>query len=124
MNNGKVTGIGKLLRKTKLDELPQLFNILKGDMTFVGPRPDIPGYYDQLTGDDRRVLQLKPGLTSLAAIKYRNEDQLLKRREKPLEYNDNVLFPDKVRMNLEYLSKRSLAYDLKIIWLTLVSLFK
>lgn len=124
MKDGKVTRVGRILRKTKLDELPQLINILKGDMSFVGPRPDVPGYYDKLTGDDREVLKLKPGLTSLAAIKYRNEEQLLAVQRDPIHYNDNVIFPDKVKMNLEYLEKRSLFYDLKIILLTIKSLFK
>ncbi len=77
MHDGKVTKIGTFLRKFKIDELPQLINILKGEMSFVGPRPDLPGYYDQLIGDDRNVLELRPGLTSLAAIKYRNEEELL-----------------------------------------------
>lgn len=124
MKNGKVTKTGKILRRTKIDELPQLINILKGDMSFVGPRPDIPGYYDKLTGNDRKVLQLKPGLTSLAAIKYRNEEELLLRQSDPLRYNDEVIFPDKVKMNLEYVEKRGFIYDIKIILLTFKSLFK
>lgn len=124
MQNGKVTRLGEYLRKTKIDELPQLLNILKGEMSFVGPRPDVSGYYDRLKGDDRRVLNLKPGLTSLAAIKYRNEEQLLAQQSEPLKYNDEVIFPDKVKMNLEYLEKRNFFYDLKIILLTFQSLFK
>lgn len=123
MQEGKVTKIGKYLRKYKIDELPQLFNILKGDMSFVGPRPDVPGYYDQLEGEDRKVLTLKPGLTSLATIKYRHEEQLLAVQSNPLQYNDQYVFPDKVKMNLEYLEKRSLWYDIKIIGLTIKSLF-
>jgi lipopolysaccharide/colanic/teichoic acid biosynthesis glycosyltransferase len=123
MKNAKATRIGKLLRKTKIDELPQLFNILKGDMSFVGPRPDVLGYYYQLQGDDRRVLELKPGWTSLATIKYRKEEELLAHQEDPLLYNDQVIFPDKVKMNLEYLEKRSFWYDMKIICLTIKSLF-
>lgn len=124
MQNGKVTQIGKWLRKFKIDELPQLFNIIKGDMAFVGPRPDVPGYYDKLEGDDRRVLLLKPGLTSLAAIKYRNEEVLLAQQKNPLLYNDNVIFPDKIKMNLEYLENRSVMLDLKIMWLTVISVLK
>ena len=123
MKDGKVTSIGKILRKTKIDELPQLINIIKGDMSFVGPRPDVPGYYDVLKGEQRKVLVLKPGLTSLAAIKYRNEEQLLAQQVEPLLYNDTVIFPDKVNMNLDYLKKRSVGYDLKIIGLTIKSLF-
>jgi lipopolysaccharide/colanic/teichoic acid biosynthesis glycosyltransferase len=121
MQDGKITPVGKFLRKTKIDELPQLINILKGDMSFVGPRPDVPGYYDQLIGDDRKLLVLKPGLTSLAAIKYSNEEELLKTQTNPLLYNDQIIFPDKVKMNLEYLEKRSFWYDVKIILLTLKS---
>lgn len=124
MKDGQVTRVGKWLRKTKIDELPQLINIIKGDMNIVGPRPDVPGYYDQLTGTDRKLWGLKPGLTSLATIKYRHEEQLLAQQEHPQQYNDQVIFPDKVRMNLDYLEKRSFFYDIKIILLTLQSLFK
>jgi lipopolysaccharide/colanic/teichoic acid biosynthesis glycosyltransferase len=106
---------GKWMRKTKLDELPQLFNILKGEMSFVGPRPDIPGYYDVLEGNDRLILGLKPGLTSEAGIKYRNEDELLKNQQEPLKFNDEVLFPDKVKMNLEYYHQLSFETDMLIL---------
>lgn len=123
MHCGKVTGIGKFLRKYKIDELPQLFNILKGDMSFVGPRPDIPGYYDKLIGKDRGVLLLKPGLTSLSAIKYRNEEALLAQQANPNQFNNEIIFPDKVKMNLDYLEKRSFWYDINIIVLTIKSLF-
>ena len=88
-------------------------------MSFVGPRPDIPGYYDTLEGENRKILQLKPGLTSSASIKYANEDALLDQQENPLIYNDTVLFPDKVRMNLEYYYNHSFIGDLKIIWQTI-----
>lgn len=107
--------IGDWMRKTKLDELPQLFNILKGDMSLVGPRPDIPGYYDKLKGNDRLVLHLKPGLTSEAGLKYRNEEELLKQHENPLQYNDEVIFPDKVKMNLEYYHHLSFKKDVLIL---------
>ncbi|EAQ40272.1 sugar transferase [Dokdonia sp. MED134] len=123
MKDGRVTSLGKFLRKYKIDELPQLFNILKGDMSFVGPRPDIPGYYDKLIGKDRGVLLLKPGLTSLAAIKYRNEEALLARQVNPSKFNTEIIFPDKVKMNLDYLEKRSFWYDINIIVLTIKSLF-
>ncbi len=123
ISDGKISATGGFLRKSKLDELPQLINILKGDMAFVGPRPDLPGYYDRLVGTDRRVLQLRPGITSPAAIKYRNEEELLSQQVSPLEYNDQVIFPDKVRMNLAYLEKRSFWLDIKILIRTLTSLF-
>lgn len=109
------SSFGKWMRKTKLDELPQLFNILKGEMSFIGPRPDIKGYYDLLEGDDREVLNLKPGLISEAGFKYRHEDKILSLQENPLEYNDKILFPDKVKMNLEYFRNLSLKNDFKLI---------
>ena len=108
------------IRKSKFDELPQLFNVLLGNMSFVGPRPDIVGYYDQLKGEDRLILKLKPGITSEASIKYRNEEFILKNQNSPLEYNDNVIFPDKVKMNLEYYYNRSFFGDLKIIIKTFI----
>ena len=123
MNNGKITKEGHFLRKSKIDELPQLFNILIGDMSFVGPRPDVPGYYDVLRGTNREILNLKPGLTSLAALKYVNEEALLITKDNPQEYNDAVIFPDKVTMNLDYCKKKSLRYDLYIIGLTLKAIF-
>ncbi len=119
MKDGRVTSLGALLRKSKIDELPQLINIIKGDMAFVGPRPDVPGYYDKLQGDDRKILELKPGITSPAAIKYRDEEKLLAQQENPLQYNDTVIFPDKVRMNLQYLHDRSFSYDVQIMWRTI-----
>lgn len=113
------SSIGHWMRKTKLDELPQLFNILKGDMSLVGPRPDIPGYYDKLQGEYRNILLLKPGLTSEAGIKYRNEEKLLCTQENPLQYNDEVLFPDKMKMNLDYYNNLSFKKDTIILLKTL-----
>jgi lipopolysaccharide/colanic/teichoic acid biosynthesis glycosyltransferase len=110
-----VSRIGKILRNYKLDELPQLINVLKGEMSIVGPRPDIAGYYDALEGENRKILELKPGLTSLASLKYYNEDELLNQQEFPLQYNDAVLFPDKVQLNLHYYYHHSFCGDLKII---------
>jgi lipopolysaccharide/colanic/teichoic acid biosynthesis glycosyltransferase len=110
-----ISKIGAFLRKTKLDELLQLFNILIGDMSFVGPRPDIEGYYDLLKGEDRKVLALKPGLTSEASLKYSNEEYLLAQQENPLQYNDEIIFPDKIKMNLHYLENQNFMLDLKII---------
>jgi lipopolysaccharide/colanic/teichoic acid biosynthesis glycosyltransferase len=114
----------KLLRKTKMDELPQLINIIKGDMSLVGPRPDIPGYYDLLEGDERKILNLKPGLTVYASLKFSNEEELLNQQKEPLKYNDEVIFPEKVRLNLDYYKNVSLLFDLKILLKTILLPFK
>ena len=111
---------GAFLRKSKLDELPQLLNVLKGEMTLVGPRPDVPGYADLLQGDDRIILTLKPGITGLASLKYRNEEQLLAQQPHPQHYNDEVIWPDKVRINKWYASNRTFLIDLQIIFYTLI----
>jgi lipopolysaccharide/colanic/teichoic acid biosynthesis glycosyltransferase len=116
---GKSGRFGQFLRRSKLDELPQLVNIVLGQMSFVGPRPDVPGYYDKLEGEERRILELKPGLISKAALKYYDEEALLKTQADPLKYNDEVIFPDKVQMNLDYYYHVSLAEDLRVIWLFL-----
>lgn len=115
----RVTFFGIYFRKYKLDELPQFYNVLIGDMSVVGPRPDIEGYYDQLVGENRKILELKPGLTSDASLKYYNEDALLEQQENALLYNDSVIFPDKIKMNLAYYYHRSFAIDLKIILKTI-----
>ena len=115
---GEVSRYGKMLRRYKLDELPQLFNILVGDMSFVGPRPDVEGYYDRLQGENRKVLELKPGLCSWSSLKYIDEEALLQKQENPLEYNDEVIFPDKVKMNLGYYYNQSFWEDIKILWAT------
>lgn len=117
----KISKFGAFLRKYKIDELPQLFNIVKGDMSFVGPRPDIPGYYDKLEGESRKILELKPGLTSEASIKYANEEELLSQQQNPLQYNDEIIFPDKIKMNLDYYYNRSFLCDIKIIVKTIKS---
>lgn len=121
--NSSISSYGLFLRKSKLDELPQLLNIFLGDMSFVGPRPDILGYYDKLLGEDNLILNLKPGLTSEASLKYSMEEELLKNQINPLRYNDEVLFPDKVQMNLNYYYNRNLSLDLKIICKTIFNLF-
>lgn len=115
----QISRAGKFLRKSKIDELPQLFNVLFGTMSLVGPRPDIPGYYDTLQGENRKILELKPGITSEASIKYANEEVVLEQQPNPLQYNDEVIFPDKVKMNLEYYYKQSFWLDLKILFKTI-----
>ncbi len=116
----RITPLGATLRKYKFDELPELWNVLKGEMSFVGPRPDVPGYADELKGDDRRILQLLPGITGPATLKYRNEEEILAAVENPLEYNDTVIFPDKVRINLYYLDHYSFLKDIQMIFCTVM----
>ena len=116
----KTTFFGYYFRRYKLDEIPQFLNVLLGDMSVVGPRPDVQGYYDLLQGEDRKVLALKPGITSEASIKYSNEDEILNQQENPLEYNDKIIFPDKIRMNLAYFHNHTFVGDLKIIFRTMV----
>ena len=116
----RITPLGAKLRKYKLDELLELWNVLIGDMSFVGPRPDVPGYADKLEGDDRRMLLLKPGITGPASLKYMDEEELLAEQENPQKYNDEVLFPDKVRINIEYLDNWSFWNDIKIIIYTIL----
>jgi lipopolysaccharide/colanic/teichoic acid biosynthesis glycosyltransferase len=115
----KTSSWGRILRKTKLDELPQIFNLLKGEMTLVGPRPDVAGYADKLEGADRIILNLKPGITGLASLKYRNEEQILSQQPNPQHYNDEVIWPDKVRINKWYAQNCTLIMDLQILFYTL-----
>lgn len=115
----RITKVGVVLRKLKLDELPELWNILIGDMSFVGPRPDVQGYADKLTGNDRNILKLRPGITGPATLLYSNEESLLANVENPEKYNDEVLFPDKVRINLDYFENHTIFMDIKIIFKTI-----
>jgi lipopolysaccharide/colanic/teichoic acid biosynthesis glycosyltransferase len=116
----RITPLGAKLRKYKLDELPELWNVMKGDMSFVGPRPDVPGYADQLKGEEREVLKLRPGITGPASLKYRNEEEVLATVDNPQEYNDTIIFPDKVRINRYYLHHYSFWMDIKMIFATVV----
>lgn len=111
----RITPLGFFLRKYKIDELPSLYNVLIGEMSLVGPRPDVSGYADILTGDDRLVLELKPGITGPASLKYSNEEEILAKVNNPIQYNDEVIFPDKVKINLDYYYNRSFIGDIKII---------
>lgn len=111
----RVTRMGHWLRHSKVDCLTELINVLIGQMSFVGPRPDVPGYADVLQGDDRRILLLRPGITGPASIKYRNEEELLARQADPDWYNDHVIWPDKVKINLEYLKNWTFVGDIRLI---------
>jgi lipopolysaccharide/colanic/teichoic acid biosynthesis glycosyltransferase len=114
-NDNRITKSGKFFRKYKIDELPQLINVLKGDMSFVGPRPDVPGYADRLEGEDRMVLSVKPGITGPATLKYKNEEEILAKVEDPIRYNNEVIWPDKVKINKEYIKNWSLKKDIEYI---------
>lgn len=115
----RITSSGIFLRKYKLDELPQLFNVLKGEMSFVGPRPEVRKYVDLYNEDQMKVLLVKPGITDLASIKYRNENELLSSTEDPEGMYTKEIMPDKIKINSGYISDRSLLKDIKIILKTL-----
>ena len=110
------TKFGNWLRGSKLDELPQLFNVLTGQMSFVGPRPDVVGFADLLEGDDRIILMVKPGITGPATIKYKDEDNLLALQNNPEVYNRTIIWPDKVKINKNYVQNWSFYLDLKYIF--------
>lgn len=116
----RITPLGAVLRRYKLDELPELWDVLVGNMSFVGPRPDVPGYADRLKGGDRRILELRPGITGPASLKYRDEEELLAKVNNPVEYNDTVIFPDKVRINLYYFDNYSFIKDIQMIFCTVL----
>ncbi len=115
----KISKSGSIFRKYKLDELPQILNILSGNMSFVGPRPDVPGYADCLQGEDRIVLKLKPGITGPASIKYKNEEKILAAQTNPQEYNDTIIWPDKVKINKTYYNNYTFSKDIKYILQTI-----
>lgn len=116
----RITKSGRILRKTKIDELPQLFNVLLGDMSFVGPRPDVSGFADRLTSDNRLILSVRPGITGPASLKHRQEEITLAEKEDPERFNREVIWPDKVRINLRYVIEFSFWKDLKYIAKTIL----
>jgi lipopolysaccharide/colanic/teichoic acid biosynthesis glycosyltransferase len=122
-HDARITRSGAVLRRFKLDELPQLINVLRGEMSIVGPRPDVPGFADQLIGGDRVVLAVRPGITGPAALAYRHEEELLARAPDPESYNREVIWPDKVRINRDYVENWSLSRDLQSLRETLRSVF-
>ena len=117
----RITGFGRFLRNYKLDELPQLWNVIIGDMSLVGPRPDLPGYADTLTGDDRMILSVKPGITGPASLKYKDEEIILSEKTDPKNYNDEVIWKDKVEINKEYIKNWSFKGDINYILKTIFS---
>lgn len=116
----RITPLGVKLRKYKLDELPELWDVFIGNMSFVGPRPDVPGYADKLQGEDRIILTLRPGITGPATLKYRNEEELLATVANPKQYNDEVIYPDKVRINRYYAEHYSFLKDIQMIFCTIL----
>ena len=120
IETNRITPLGAKLRRYKIDELPELWDVFIGNMSFVGPRPDIPGYADQLKGDDLEVLRLRPGITGPASMKYRNEEEILASVDDPRKYNDEVIYPDKVRLNRYYLHNYSFVKDIQMIICTVL----
>jgi lipopolysaccharide/colanic/teichoic acid biosynthesis glycosyltransferase len=118
-NDVRITRSGRILRRAKIDELPQLWNVLIGHMSFVGPRPDVPGYADKLAEDERIILSIRPGITGPSSLKYRHEEKLLSKQKNPDRYNDEVIWPDKVKINIEYINNWSFMNDIHYIFLTI-----
>lgn len=119
-NDNRITKIGAFLRKYKLDELPQLINVFKGDMSLVGPRPEVPRYVKLYNEEQKKVLDVKPGITDLASIRYRDENDLLGGVDNPEEFYINTIMPDKLALNLEYISKNNIFFDIYIILKTII----
>jgi lipopolysaccharide/colanic/teichoic acid biosynthesis glycosyltransferase len=121
--DARVTRVGAVLRKLKIDELPQLWNVLKGHMSLVGPRPEVPTYVASYTVDEKRALTVRPGITDISSIKYRHEEQVLSQSEDPESFYVNVIMPHKLSLDIAYIDKISFFFDLKLIFLTIASLF-
>lgn len=122
--DNRITKVGRFLRKYKLDELPQLFNVLKGDMSLVGPRPEVPKYVKLYNEEERKVLNVKPGITDFASIEYRDENEILGKVENPEEYYIDIIMKHKLQLNLKYISKNNIFIDIKIILRTLLKCLK
>lgn len=120
----RITKIGYFIRKYKLDEFPQLINILKGEMSIVGPRPEVRKYVDLYDEEQRRVLSVRPGLTDYASLKFIDENKVLSEVSDPESYYINTIMPEKIRLNLEYIDNQSAFEDLKIIWKTIMKIFR
>jgi len=123
-HDSRITRSGYFLRKTKIDELPQLINVFIGNMSIVGPRPEVRHYVDLWTPEQMHVLDVRPGITDPASIRYRNENELLENAEDPEDYYINVIMQDKIKLYLEYVENHSFWYDLKLIFLTFYTIVK
>lgn len=119
INDKRITKSGRAFRKYKLDELPQIINVLLGQMSFVGPRPDVPGFADKLEGEDKIILSIKPGVTGPATIFFRDEELLLSKQTDPEQYNQEVIWPHKVAINKKYIQEYSLSKDIRYIFDTI-----
>ena len=119
-NDSRITNLGKFFRKKKIDELPQLINVLLGQMSFVGPRPDVPGFADRLKGKDKIILSVRPGITGPAQLAYKNEEEILAKQDDIIKYNNEVIWPDKVAINMKYIENYSFFKDIYYIWKTVV----
>ncbi|MDD7885810.1 sugar transferase [Flavivirga sp. 57AJ16] len=119
-NDSRITKMGYFLRRYKIDEFPQLINILKGDMSFVGPRPELRYYVNFYSESDMEIFTVRPGITGLASLKYRNEVELLKAAKNPEDFFINTIIPDKLKYNKAYIRKRNFFFDLKIIAITII----
>ena len=118
-NDSRITTIGRFLRKYKIDELPQLFNVLMGDMSLVGPRPEVRKYVDMYSAEQKKVLSVKPGITDYASIEYANENEILSKSENPEQLYINEVMPAKLKLNLKYIAEKSFVTDLEIIFKTI-----
>lgn len=123
-NDSRVTAVGRIIRKAKIDELPQLFNVLKGDMSFVGPRPEVPEYVALYNEEQRQVLLVKPGITGIASIRFRNENELLTESSDPEKTYIEAIMPKKIMLDLEYIPNAGVMYDFKLIIKTLLAVVK
>lgn len=121
LNDRRITKAGAVIRKLKIDELPQLFNVLFGQMSLVGPRPDVPEFIELIPIEDEIVLSLRPGITGPATLKYKNEELLLSLQTDPEKYNQEIIFPDKVRINKKYLNEYKFRHDVKYIIYTFIN---
>lgn len=118
--DSRITRVGNFIRRYKIDELPQLVNVFLGDMSFVGPRPEVPKYVNLYSDEEKAILEVKPGITDLASLKYSNENDILSKVEEPEKYYIDVIMKDKIKLNLEYIEKNNLFYDIKIIFKTIL----
>ena len=122
--DSRVTGIGRVLRKTKVDELPQLFNVFAGQMSFVGPRPEVPHYVEMYSDYQKNVLRIKPGITELASIVYRDENDVLAKSEDPERTYIEEIMPEKIKLNMQYMQKMNVFYDIYLIFRTFAAVLK